>query len=139
LKSWKKRYNEFMNESSIYLKLLILFSRAVQNVQAVQPPTTNYYQPQQPLQQTGFYQQSQLQGGMQQVTTPTQYSMQGFGTQPPSLGLQLQQSGQGLNLQAISKPVQFRPAQQEQQMSSAQSKQFSMAAAASQVRKESRS
>ncbi|XP_064649744.1 protein PRRC2C-like isoform X2 [Lineus longissimus] len=103
---------------------LVQQQRPVQNVQTVQTPTTNYYQPQQPLQQTGFYQQSQLQGGLQQVTTPTQYSIQSFGTQP-SLGLQLQQSGQGLNLQTISKPVQYRPAQQEQTMQSSQTKQYS--------------
>jgi len=68
------------------------------------------YLSQQPYQQTSYYQQSGLQG-LQQVTSPTQFSVQGFNQ--PNLGIQLQPSGQpqGLSLaaQTVNKqPMQFR-------------------------------
>ena len=45
----------------------VTFRGAMQNVQALQPTSSFYQQPQQPLQQTGFFQAQQASTGLQVV------------------------------------------------------------------------
>ncbi|XP_013402281.1 protein PRRC2C-like isoform X2 [Lingula anatina] len=98
--------NMNQNSSQIIGSHTVQQRQTVQNLQAVQPPQTSFYSQhhnQTPLSQTGFYQAQQSssnlqQGPIQQVTAPTQYSVQGFGTQINILQQQQQNSGQPVGL-----------------------------------------
>ncbi|KAL5011924.1 hypothetical protein ScPMuIL_010475 [Solemya velum] len=87
---------------------------AIQNVQSVQPSSSFYQQPQQSLQQTGFFATQQatsnLQGALQQAAnasaTPGHpFSLQAFGSQPTNLSLSLQPTGPSQNLGLTPQPT----------------------------------
>ncbi|XP_074655932.1 uncharacterized protein LOC141909383 isoform X2 [Tubulanus polymorphus] len=105
------------NQPQVIGSHLVQQPRQVQNVQTIQG-SSYFSQPQQPLQQTGFYQQtaSGLQTGMQQVTSPTQFSVQGF-NQGHNIGIPIQPPTSQNHLNLVNKTISYRQQDTMQQAS----------------------